>query len=79
MSEHKVHRAKGDESVSVKHRLCCGTLFSGRFTLLTLFSVSVNHRSTLEFRTMFGAERGANAAAEAGSNMGGIVAALRVS
>lgn len=68
--------ANGDESVSVKHRWCCGTLLSGRFTLLTLLSVSVSHRSTLEFRTIFGADRGANAAAEAGSNMGGIVTAL---
>lgn len=67
--------AEGGERVSVRHRKCCETLFSGRLTRLVLFSVSVNHFSALEPRTIFGVERGAKAAADAGSNMGGIVAA----
>ena len=39
------------------------------------FSVWVNHDSTFELRTMVGAERGANAAAEAGSRLIGMAAA----
>lgn len=70
--------ADGDERVSVKHRKCCGTLFSGRFTRFILFNVAVNHGSTLVFRTTFGAARGAKAAAEAGSNTGGIVVMLEI-
>lgn len=73
MIEHKVQMADGPERISVKHRKCWGTLFSGRFTRLTLFSVAVNHGSTLEFSTIFGAARGAKAAAEAGKRLIGIV------
>ncbi len=39
-------------------------------------SVTVNHGSTLELRTTLGADRGAKAAAEAGSNMVGIMVVL---
>lgn len=68
--------ADGDDRVSVKHRKCCDTLFSGRLIRFTLFRVAVNHGSTLEFRTMVGADRGAKAAAEAGNNTGGILMVL---
>ena len=71
--------AEGDESVSVKHRKCCETLFNGRLTRFTRLSVAVNQGSTLEFRTMFGVPRGAKAAAEAGSRVMGIVTALPAS
>lgn len=78
MREHSDHMADGDERVSVKHRKCCGTLFSGRFTRFILFKVAVNHGSTLVFRTTFGAARGAKAAAEAGRSIGGIGVLLRI-
>lgn len=61
------------ERISVKQRKCWGTLFSGRFTRFTRFNVAVNHGSTLEFSTIFGAARGAKAAAEAGKRVMGIV------
>jgi hypothetical protein len=64
--EHRVHIADGDESVSVKHRKCCGTLFSGLLMRFILFNVAVNQGSTLVLSTMLGAVRVANAAAEAG-------------
>lgn len=73
MSEHSVQMADGPERISVKHRKCCGTLFKGRLTRLTRFSVAVNHGSTFEFSTMFGAALGAKAAAEAGKSVMGIV------
>ena len=71
--EHKVQMADGAERISVRHRKCWGTLFSGRFTRLTRFNVAVNQGSTLEFSTMFGVARGAKAAAEAGKRVIGIV------
>lgn len=64
--------ALDDESVSVRHRVCCDTLFRGRLTRLTRLSVAVNHGSTLD-KTTFGFPRGANAAAEAGNNTVGIM------
>lgn len=64
--------AAGADRVSVRHRKCWGTLFKGLFILLILFSVAVNHGSTLVFRTMLGGDRGAKAAAEAGNNVIGI-------
>ena len=64
--------ADGDERVSVRHLMCCGTLFKGRLMRLIRFSVAVSHGSTLVFRTTVGWDLGANAAAEAGSNMLGI-------
>ena len=60
--------ADGDESVSVKHRKCCGTLFKGLLMRFILFRVAVNHGSTLVLRTILGAERVAKAAAEAGNS-----------
>lgn len=68
--------ADGAESVSVRHRKCCGTLFNGRFIRFILFKVAVNHGSTLVFRTIFGVARGAKAAAEAGKSIVGIVKVL---
>lgn len=65
--------AAGEARVSVKHRKCCGTLFNGLFTRFTLFSVAVNHGSTLVLRTTFGAARGAKAAADAGRSCMGMV------
>ena len=61
------------ERVSVRHRVCCCTLFNGRFTRLTRFRVCVNHGSAFEFKTTLTVDRGAKAAAEAGSNEIGIV------
>lgn len=47
--------------------------------MLILLSVWVNHSSTLELRTMVGADLGAKACAEAGSNCNGMsTAATRV-
>ena len=71
---HSVHMAEGDESVSVRHRVCCGAEFNGRFTRLVLFSVAVNQGSTLVFKTTVGGDRGAKAAAEAGNSCIGIFA-----
>jgi hypothetical protein len=71
--EHNDHMALEPDRVSVRHRVCCCTLLSGRFTRLTLLSVCVNHGSTLELRTTLTVDLGAKAAAEAGSNEMGIV------
>ena len=68
--------AEGDDNVSVRHRKCCGTLFRGRLTLFILLSVAVSQGSTLLFRTTFGFERGAKAAAEAGRRVIGIVVSV---
>jgi hypothetical protein len=69
MIEVKVHRAFGDDNVSVKHLWCCGTLFKGRLTLFVLFNVAVSHGSTFELRTtLTELALGAKAAAEAGSS-----------
>jgi hypothetical protein len=71
--EHSDHIAFVPESVSVRHRVCCCTLFNGRLTRFTLFNVCVNHGSGLEPRTTLTVDRGAKAAAEAGSNETGMV------
>ena len=73
MMEQSVQIALGDDKVSVKHRVCCGTLFRGRFTRFILLRVAVSHGSTLEFRTMFGLPLGAKAAADAGNSIVGIM------
>ena len=65
--EHNDHIAFGDDRVSVRHLVCCITLFKGLFILLVLFNVAVSHGSALVFRTTLGADRGANAAADAGN------------
>ena len=70
--------ALGPDSVSVRQRVCCWTLFKGRLTRLTLLSVCVNHGSALEAKTTFTLERGAKAAAEAGSNEIGMVVVFQV-
>jgi hypothetical protein len=54
--------------------MCWGTLFKGRLILLMRLSVWVNQGSTLELSTMFGADRGAKACADAGSNCIGMAA-----
>lgn len=64
--------AEADERVSVRHRTCCGALFRGRFRFV-LFSVAVNHGSTLVLSTIVGGALGAKAAAEAGNKTVGIV------
>jgi hypothetical protein len=66
--EHMDQIALGPDSVSVRHRVCCCTLFNGRLTRFTLFNVCVNHGSAFEFRTTLTVERGAKAAADAGNN-----------
>jgi hypothetical protein len=71
--EHRVQIAFGDESVSVKHLVCWVTLFKGRLTRLTRFSVAVNHGATFEVKTTFGEDRGAKAAADEGSKTVGIM------
>jgi hypothetical protein len=58
---------------SVRHLVCCWTLFNGRFTLLTRFRVCVNQASALDCKTTLTVERGAKAAAEAGSSWIGMV------
>lgn len=68
--------ALGDDSVSVKHLVCCVTLFKGRLTRLTLFRVAVNQGSTLRLSTTFGEDRGAKAAANAGSSTVGIILSI---
>src|SRR5690349_15022443 len=69
----RVQMAFGDDRVSVRHRWCCGTLLSGRLTLLMRLRVCVTHGSILEPSTTFTEEaRGAKAAAEAGNSCGGI-------
>jgi hypothetical protein len=73
MIEQSDQIAFAPDKVSVRHRVCCWTLLSGRLTLFILFNVCVNHGSALELRTMLTVERGAKAAAEAGSNWIGIV------
>jgi hypothetical protein len=73
MMEHNDHMALGDESVSVRHLVCCITLFKGRLTLLVRFSVAVSHGSALVLRTTLGADRGAKAAADAGNRFIGIM------
>lgn len=67
--------AEGDDRVSVRHRKCCWTLFSGRLIRFILFNVAVSHGSTLVLSTTFGADRVLKAAAEEGSSNGGIVTA----
>ena len=61
------------DRVSVRHRVCCCTLFNGRFTRLTRFRVCVNQGSAFEFKTTLTVDRGAKAAAEAGSSWIGMV------
>ena len=71
--EHSDQIALGPERVSVRQRVCCCTLFNGRLTRFTRLSVCVNHGSTLDAKTTLTFERGAKAAAEAGSNEIGMV------
>lgn len=73
MTEHRDHMALGEDSVSVRHLVCWGTLFNGRLILLILFKVAVNQGSTLLLRTTLTVPRAAKACAEAGSNMAGIM------
>jgi hypothetical protein len=68
MMEHSDHMALVPDRVSVRHRVCCWTLLSGRLTRFMRFNVCVNHGSALELRTMLTVPRGAKAAAEAGSS-----------
>ena len=69
--------AEGEERVSVKHRKCWETLFRGLLTRFIRFNVAVNQGSTFELSTTFGVPRGANAAADAGNKVMGMMAALR--
>ncbi len=71
--EHNDQIALADERVSVRHRVCCGTLFRGRLILLILLRVAVNQGSTLVLSTTLHVDRGAKAAAEAGNNIVGIM------
>jgi hypothetical protein len=71
--EHNVQIAFDDDSVSVRHRVCWVTLFSGRLTRLTRFKVAVNHGATFLFSTTFGDDLGAKAAADDGSKTVGIM------
>lgn len=65
--------ALGEDRVSVRHLVCCVTLFKGRFTRLTRFKVAVSHGSILVLNTTFGDDRGAKAAADDGSKTVGII------
>src|SRR5690349_24416893 len=73
MMEQSDQIALEPERVSVRQRVCCWTLLRGRLTWLTRLSVCVNQGSTLELRTTLTVERGAKAAADAGSNEMGMV------
>jgi hypothetical protein len=69
----RVHIAVEDDNVSVRHFWCWGTLLRGRLMRFIRFNVAVNHGSTFELNTTLTDEAlGAKAAAEAGSNWGGI-------
>lgn len=74
--EHRVHIAFGEDRVSVRHLVCCVTLFSGLLTRLARFKVAVSQGSILALRTTLGEDRGANAAAEEGSKTVGIIGRL---
>jgi hypothetical protein len=76
--EQSVQIAFGEESVSVRHLVCCDTLLRGRLTRLTRFRVAVSHGSIREFNTTFGEDRGAKAAADDGSKTTGIMVQCRV-
>jgi hypothetical protein len=73
MMEHNDHIAFGDDRVSVRHRVCWGTLFNGRLILLILLRVAVSQGSTLVLRTTLHVDLGAKAAAEAGNSFIGIM------
>src|SRR3569833_750396 len=74
ISDVRVQMALGEESVSVRHLWCCGTLLRGLLIRLMRFSVCVSHGSTLEPSTSLTEDaRGAKAAADAGSSCGGIL------
>lgn len=62
-----------EERVSVRHLVCCDTLFKGRLTRLTRFKVAVSQGSIREFNTTLGDDRGAKAAADEGSRTVGIM------
>jgi hypothetical protein len=76
MMEQSDQMALGPDSVSVRHLICCCTLFNGRLTRFILFSVWVSQGSTLVFKTTLTVERGAKAAAEAGNNDIGMAAIM---
>jgi hypothetical protein len=65
--------AFGEDNVSVRQRVCCGTLLRGRFIRFILLSVAVNQGSTLELNTMLHVDLWAKAAAEAGNSIVGIM------
>jgi hypothetical protein len=71
--EQSDHIALDFERISVRNPVCCCTLFNERLTVLTLFSVCVNHGSTWEASTTLTFDLGVKAAAEVGSNEIGIV------
>jgi hypothetical protein len=71
--EQSVHMAFGEDNVSVRQRVCCGTLLRGRFIRFILLSVAVNQGSTLELNTMLHVDLWAKAAAEAGNSIVGIM------
>jgi len=73
MNEHNDHMAFGDDRISVRHLVCCGTLFNGRLILLILFKTAVNQGSTLLLKTTLTVPRAAKACADAGSNTAGIM------
>jgi hypothetical protein len=64
--------AEDAPKVSVRNRSCWGTLLRGRLTRLMRLSVCVSHVSTRGPSTIVGFDRGAKAAADAGSSCKGI-------
>jgi hypothetical protein len=71
--EQRFQMAFADERVSVRHLVCCATLFKGRFTRFTRFKAAVSQGSIREFSTTLGDDRGAKAAADDGSKTVGII------
>lgn len=61
-----------DDKVSVRHLVCCPTLFRGLLTRLIRFRVAVSHGSIRDSTTV-GEDRGAKAAADDGSKTVGIM------
>jgi hypothetical protein len=76
MMEAKFQMAFVPDRVSVRHRICCWTLFNGRLTRFILLRVCVSHGSTFVFRTTLTVDLGAKAAAEAGNKDIGMVAIM---
>lgn len=71
--EHRVQIELGRDKIRWRHFVCCVIFFGGPFALQTRLNVAVNQGSIVELKTTGGEQRGANGAAEDGSNTVGIM------